>query len=39
LLLLERHRPLHVARVLRSAEYIDVDLSGMAEAGYGPATK
>jgi uncharacterized protein len=26
-------KTLHVARVLRSAEYIDVDLSGMAEAG------
>lgn len=32
-------KTLHIARVLRDAEYIDVDLSGMAEAGYGPATK
>ncbi len=32
-------KTLHIARVLRSAEYIDVDLSGMADAGYGPATK
>ena len=32
-------KTLHIARALRSAEYIDVDLSGMADAGYGPETK
>jgi hypothetical protein len=32
-------KTLHVARALRSAEYIDVDLSGLAGAGYGPETE
>ena len=29
---------LHVCRVLRPAEYINVELNGLAEAGYGPET-
>ena len=32
-------KSLHIARALRSAEYIDVDLGGLVEAGYGPETK
>jgi hypothetical protein len=28
-------KSLHIARALRSAEYIDVDLGGLADAGYG----
>jgi hypothetical protein len=32
-------KTLRVARALRSAEYIDVDLSGLADAGYGPETE
>jgi hypothetical protein len=30
---------LHVCRVLRPVEYINVELSGLEEAGYGPVTK
>ena len=30
---------LHVTRTDRPAEYLNVDLSGLAEAGYGPVTK
>jgi hypothetical protein len=30
---------LHVTRVDRPAEYLNVELSGLAEAGYGPVTK
>jgi hypothetical protein len=29
-------KTLHVCRVLRPAEYIKVELNGLAEAGYGP---
>ena len=32
-------KTLHIARAPRAAEYIDVDPTGLAEAGYGPATK
>jgi hypothetical protein len=32
-------KTLHVARALRAAEYLNVDLSGMTDAGYGPETK
>jgi hypothetical protein len=32
-------KELHIARALRSAEYFNVDLTGMVEAGYGPETK
>ena len=30
---------LHVARVDRPAEYLNVELTGLADAGYGPETK
>jgi hypothetical protein len=30
---------LNVARVDRSAEYLNVELNGLADAGYGPVTK
>jgi hypothetical protein len=29
-------KTLHIARALRSAEYIDVELTGLVDAGYGP---
>ena len=32
-------KSLHIARALRSAEYIDVDLNKLVDAGYGPETK
>ena len=32
-------KTLHVARALRSAEYIDIDLNGLVDASYGPETK
>jgi hypothetical protein len=32
-------KSLHIARALRSADYIDVELTGLVDAGYGPATK
>jgi hypothetical protein len=32
-------KSLHIARALRSAEYIDVDLGGLVDAGYGPEAK
>jgi hypothetical protein len=32
-------KSLHIARALRSAEYIDVELTGLVDAGYGPETK
>ena len=32
-------KTLHIARAPRSAKYIDVDPTGLADAGYGPATK
>ena len=32
-------KSLHIARALRSAEYIDVEPSGLADAGCGPETK
>ena len=32
-------KQLHIARALRSAEYLNVDLTGMVKAGYGPETK
>ena len=32
-------KTLHIARAPRAAEYIDVDPTGMAGAGYGPSTK
>ena len=32
-------KPLRIARALRSAEYIDVDLNGLVDPGYGPETK
>ena len=31
-------KSLHIARAPRSAEYIDVEPTGLAVAGYGPAT-
>jgi len=32
-------KSLHIARAPRSAEYIDVEPTGLADAGYGPKTK
>jgi len=32
-------KSLHIARAPRAAEYIDVEPTGLADAGYGPATK
>jgi hypothetical protein len=32
-------KSLHIARAPRAAEYIDVEPSGLADAGYGPETK
>jgi hypothetical protein len=32
-------KSLHIARAPRSAEYIDVEPTGLADAGYGPETR
>jgi hypothetical protein len=32
-------KSLHIARALRSAEYIDAEPTGLVDAGYGPETK